>query len=323
MDLEALAAMARGFQESRVILSAVELDVFTEIGEGKDAREVAAQIGCDPRATEMLLNALVTCGALTKHEGIFRNTAAVAEHLAGPARMAWMHQVHLWDTWSTLSDAVRKGTAVADADLAKRGAEWTEAFIAAMHRNASERAPQVIRATGVENVRRMLDVGGGSGAYSIAFAQAAPELHADLLDLEPVTRIAQDHIAEARLEDRVHLHAGDFRKGALGENYDLVFLSAICHMLSEAGNRDLIKRCGAACARGGRVVIQDFLLHPDKTEPKFAALFSLNMLVGTPSGASYSEAEYGEWMRGAGLTEIRRVKMAGPADLMIGRRETA
>src|SRR5579872_930036 len=93
MDLYALTAMVRGFQESRVILSAVELDVFTAIGEGKDARGVSGRIGCDPRATEMLLNALVACGALTKHDAVFRNTAVAAGHLAGPARLAWMHQV--------------------------------------------------------------------------------------------------------------------------------------------------------------------------------------------------------------------------------------
>src|SRR5581483_10128058 len=153
MDLEALNATVRGFWDSRVILSGVELDVFTAIRDGANSGELAARIGCDPRATEILLNALVACGVLTKRDETFRNTAVAAEHLAGPARMAWMHQVYLWDTWSTLSAAVRKGTAVLDAGLSARGAEWTEAFIAAMHRNASERALQVARAIGLEKVR--------------------------------------------------------------------------------------------------------------------------------------------------------------------------
>jgi len=317
MDLESLAAATRAFQESRVILTGVELDVFTALGDGMDARQAAARMGADPRAAEMLLNALVACGLLTKHAGIFRNTAVAAEHLAGPARMAWVHTVHLWSSWSTLTDAVRKGTAVVDARGGPRD-EWTEPFIAAMHRNALERAPQVVQAVGAEHARRLLDVGGGSGAYAIAFAEAMPELQADVLDLEPVTRIAQRHIAKAQLTGRVHTRVGDLRQGLLGENYDLVFVSAICHMLSEEENRDLIRRCGAACAAGGRVVIQDFILEPDKTAPKQAALFALNMLVGTAGGSSYSAPEYEEWMRAAGLANVQRVTLPGPAQLMIG-----
>jgi len=317
MTPEYLATVARAFQESRVILTGVELDVFAAVGEGKNAHDVAARIGAGPRATEMLLNALVACDLLTKQDGVFRNTA-VAEHLAGPARLSWMHTVHLWRNWSTLTDAVRQGGAVLDPAPEDRGPEWTEAFIAAMHRNAADRAPHVVHALAVEGARRVLDVGGGSGAYAIAFAQAAPALHAEILDLEPVTRIAQRHIAAAGLTGRVHTRVGDLRHGPLGENYDLVFVSAICHMLSSDENQDLIRRCAAACAPGGRVVIQDFLLDSDKTAPKQAALFSLNMLVGTPAGASYSAQEYTEWMRAAGLQEVRRVWMAGPAQLMIG-----
>jgi len=318
MDLESLNAAARAFQESRAILTGMELDVFTALGEGQDARQTAARVGADARAVEMLLNALVACGLLTKQDGVFRNTPVAAQHLAGPARMAWMHTVHLWQSWSGLTESVRKGTAAQHGGVETRGAEWTEAFIAAMHRNASERAPHVVQAIGTSGVRHFLDVGGGSGAYSIAFAQAAPALHADLLDLEPVTRIAGRHIAQAGLSGRVRTRVGDLRQGPLGENYDVVFVSAICHMLGEDENRDLIRRCREACAAGGRVVIQDFILTPDKTAPRHAALFALNMLVGTAGGSSYSAREYEEWMRAAGLRDVRHVPMTGPADLMIG-----
>ena len=123
-----------------------------------------------------------------------------------------------------------------------------------MHRNASERAPLVVRAVGAENVRRMLDVGGGSGAYSIAFAQANPALQADILDLAAVEPIARRHIQEAGVADRVKVRAGDLRSGRLGEGYDLVFISAICHMLSPEENLDLLRRCREALAPGGRVV---------------------------------------------------------------------
>ena len=102
--------------------------------------------------------------------------------------------------------------------------------------------------------------------------------------------------------------------------YDLVFLSAICHMLSEEENRDLFRRALAALAPGGRVVVQDFILDADKTGPKFAALFSLNMLVGTRAGASYSEPEYAAWLAEAGFQDVRRVRLPGSAHLMIAAR---
>jgi cyclopropane fatty-acyl-phospholipid synthase-like methyltransferase len=166
----------------------------------------------------------------------------------------------------------------------------------------------------------MLDVGGGSGAYSIAFAQANPALRVDILDLAAVEPIARRHIQDAGVADRVNVRAGDLRFGQLGEGYDLVFVSAICHMLSPAENLDLLRRCRAALAPGGRVVVQDFILEPDKTAPRFAALFALNMLVGTRGGASYSEPEYAAWLAEAGFREIRHADLPGTTSLMIASR---
>ena len=316
-----LNALIRGFQESRATLTALELDLFTAVGEGSGAAEIAARVHTDPRATEMLLNALGSLGLLVKHEGVYRNSPEVARYLtaASPdnARPALLHTAHLWQRWSTLTESVRAGTAVGHHEVSGRGPDWTEAFIAAMHSNASERAPLVVRATGVGNVRRMLDVGGGSGAYSIAFARANPALRADILDLAAVEPIARRHIEDAGVADRVHVRAGDLRSGRLGEAYDLVFVSAICHMLSPAENLDLLGRCREALAPGGRVVVQDFILEPDKTSPRLAALFALNMLVGTRGGASYSEPEYAAWLVEAGFHQIRRARLPGITGLMI------
>ena len=204
--------------------------------------------------------------------------------------------------------------------LAVRGEDWTEAFIAAMHRNALERAPLVIDAVGTGGVRRMLDVGGGSGAYSIAFAAANPELRADILDLPTVAPIAERHIARAGLSDRVKTRAGDLRLDDYGSGYDLVFISAICHMLGPIENLAMLRKCYAAIAPGGRIVIQDFILEKDKTAPLNAAMFSLNMLVATERGSSYSEDEYAGWLREGGFGEVRRVRLPGPTGLMMGRR---
>ena len=319
---EDLELRIRAFQESRILLTAIELDLFEALGAGADAGDFAGALGTDPRATGMLLNALAALGAIEKRGGVFRNTPETAQHFTrrspDDVRMAMMHTVHLWDTWSTLTECVRKGTT-----LGRRPAgteDWTGAFIAAMHANASRRAMAVVEAVDVAGARKMLDVGGGSGAYSIAFAQASPALRAEILDVGDVVPIARRHIAEAGLEDRVTVREGDLGSSDFGTGFDLVLISAICHMLSEDENRALVAKTHAALGAGGRMVISDFILDPDRDGPRMAAMFALNMLVGTRHGNTYTEAEYAAWMRDAGFSGIRRVALPGPAHLMVGVR---
>jgi (2Fe-2S) ferredoxin/predicted O-methyltransferase YrrM len=320
-----LHATIRGFMESRAILTALELDLFTALGEGSTAEEVGKKTGGNPRATGMLMNALASLGLLTKQDDVFRNTAVSARYfVAGSkdnAQPALMHIAHLWHRWSTLTDCVRAGTSVSYQEMPQRNEEWTEAFIAAMHRNAAERAPLVVQAVGTEGVQRMLDVGGGSAAYSIAFARASDKLQSDLFDVKSVLPIAQKHIREAGLANRIQTREGDLRRDSFGSNYDLVFASAICHMLSPEENRDMMMRSYQALASGGRLVVQDFVLENSKTAPRFAALFALNMLVGTRGGSSYSEAEYVAWLRDAGFQDVHRGRLPGPTDLMVGTRK--
>ena len=314
----------RAFQESRVLLTAVELDLFTAVGGGAGAEEVAVRTGSDARATEMLMNALVAMGWLTKQSGVFGNSPFSTRYFVAGSEDDWraatLHLAHLWHTWSTLTACVRAGTSVLRQEAAERGEEWTRAFIAAMHRNARARAPLVVGAVGTEGLTRMLDVGGGSAAYSIAFASAQQNLEVDLLDLAEVIPIAQSHIDSAGLAGRIRTRPGDLRKDKFGEGYDLVLVSAICHMLGINDNKDLLRRCFEALAPKGRVVIQDFILEPDRTAPKSAALFALNMLVGTQAGNTYTEGDYANWLREAGFQDVRHVRLPGPSGLMVGTR---
>jgi (2Fe-2S) ferredoxin/predicted O-methyltransferase YrrM len=313
-DLEALV---RGFMSSRAVLTALELDIFSTIADGGTAEEVAASISADTRATEMLLNALVSLKLLEKSDGQFRNTAISGRYFrAGSkdnARPGLLHTAHLWHRWSNLTETVRTGTPAP----CQRDTGQTRDFIAAMERNASERAAAVVKAVG-NGIRRMLDLGGGSAAYSIAFARAIPGLHSCVLDVPEVIGLTESYIQRAGLSDRIGVTGGDMLSSPLGEGHDLVLLSAICHMFSPEQNRALLKRIHAALAPGGRVVVQDFILEADKTSPRFAALFSLNMLVNTQGGASYSEPEYTAWMKEAGFATVERMRLPGPASLMIG-----
>lgn len=305
----------RAFQESRVLLTAVELDIFSAIGSGATAPEVAATCQTDARATEMLLNALVAVEALSKDGATFHNAQDTSQYLcaASPRNMqpGLMHTVHLWQTWSTLTECVRAGTSVTRPGTEARDQAWTEAFIAAMHNNARSMAAPLADLVGAEGVHRLLDVGGGSGAYSIAFAQANPQLHAEILDVAAVLPITQKYVREAGLEKQITTRAGDLRTDMLGQGYDLILLSAICHMLSPEENQDLFRRCYPALSPQGRLVIREFILNADKTGPKSAALFSLNMLVGTRRGAAYTEQEYTEWLTTAGFSHLTRPQPDG------------
>jgi len=290
----------RGFQESRVLLTALELDVLPACGAGAGAPEVAAAVQADPRATGMLLDALAALGVLIKEDGRYRCTEAA--RALGAQRAGLLHMAHLWDTWSGLTGCVRSGRS-------QRSGPWgveVETFIAAMHARASAVAGDAVRTLGHAGVRRLLDVGGGPATFAIAFARAEPGLRAEVLDLGPVLPIAEGHIRAAGLEGRVSVREGDLRRGSLGEGYDLVLVSAICHMLGEDENRDLLARCARALAPGGRVAIREFILDPDRAGPPAAALFALNMLVGTERGNAYTEAEYRSWMAAAGLGGITR-----------------
>jgi 2-polyprenyl-3-methyl-5-hydroxy-6-metoxy-1,4-benzoquinol methylase len=275
----------------------------------------------------MLLNALAAMGLLVKQQGVFRTTPTTERYFAEGseenARSGLLHIANLWHRWSTLTDCVRAGTAVSRREEVPASGDWTHSFIAAMHRNARERAPLIVEAIGTKGVERLLDVGGGSGAYSIAFANASERIHATLLDLPNVLPIAQRHINEAGLAARIETRAGDLRQDHFGTGFDLILVLAICHMLSPEENQDLLRRCHEALAPQGRLVIQDFILESDKTAPRQAALFALNMLVGTPAGSTYSEDEYAAWLREAGFQELRRIRLAGPSSLMVGARSYA
>lgn len=316
-SVEELTTTMRAFQESRVLLTALELDLFTAVGDGATAEEAAARTACDARALAMLLNALVALGAMQKEGAVFRNTPVTGNWLNGPdsARLGLLHIAGLWKTWSTLTDAVRTGTSVHHPGVEKTDPEWTRAFIAAMHQRAARDAQALVDALSPTGPARLLDVGGGSGAYSIALAQANPELTAVVLDQPHVTSLTRGYIESAGLSARITTQDGDLRSDGFGQGYDLVLVSAICHMLGEEENADLLIRCGKALKPGGRIVVRDFILEEDRTAPPQAVLFSLNMLVGTRSGASYAQSEYEAWLRNAGCGEVRR-----PApDLLVGR----
>ncbi|UCD83278.1 MAG: methyltransferase domain-containing protein, partial [Deltaproteobacteria bacterium] len=278
-------AVFRGFQESRVALTGIELDIFNAIGEGSTAAAVAGVAGTDPRATESLLNALVAIRMLNKKDGIYHNTPLATRYLCAgspdDSREALMHVAHLWHRWSNLTECVRKGTAVDYEQIDKRSEERIKSFIAAMHRNASFAASWVVGTFDLEGVNKVLDLGGGSGAYAMALVRRKPGLKVTVFDLPNIIPLTEKYLNEEGLGGKVQTRAGDMMLDPLGEGYDLVLISAICHMWSPEENLALFERIMAVLNPKGQIVIQDFILEDNKTAPRSGVLFALNMLVNT------------------------------------------
>lgn len=313
MTYERLSDLALGFQSSRIFLTGVELDIFSHIGDGRGtAAEVAASAGTDLRGTEILLNALTGIGLLTKSDSRYANTPATLRYLVATspdfAGIGLRHTANLWRTWSNLNEVVRTGALQHPEAKEADAKEWTQSFIMLMHQRAKFRAPKVAEALDLDSTRAVIDIGGGPGTHAIEFAKRNPDLCAVVFDLPEVVQIADRIIYEAGLQDRVTTKSGDYYIDDFGSGYDLAFLSAIVHSNSPDGNKRIFKRAYDALNPGGRIAVVDFIMNDDKTEPRYGAIFAVNMLVNTEGGNCYSKQELRDWFTETGFvnTSIRR-----------------
>jgi SAM-dependent methyltransferase len=313
---------ARAFMASRVILTGIELNVFGALGdERRTSADVAANLGTDPRATDRLMNALVAQGLLVKESRFFHNSEAAAESLVpgrpGYAGDGLMHTAHLWHTWTNLTEAVRSGTSPAHEEATS--ASRANAFIAAMHHNAMDRANAVATTLDLTGVTRLLDIGGGSGDYAMAFCRAKADLTATVFDLPDICPITMGYVERAGMAGRVNTLAGDYLQDEFPAGFDLALLSAVIHSNSPEQNRSILAKVHRALNRGGRIVLQDYFMDDERTNPPGGAMFALNMLVGTAKGDTFTESETADWLRDAGFVDVKRVSLPGAATaLMVG-----
>jgi predicted O-methyltransferase YrrM len=322
---EDIERMAAAFKKSRILLSAFELNLFTVLGRQKrTSDEVAEELGTNPRTTDRLLNALCALGLIRKNDGYFSNTEAAARFLV-KGEQEYMsgltHTAHLWRTWSTMTDAIKTGGRVTDASMKEEDSSWTPAFIEAMNYRAVKVAEALVSRLDLTGVKQVLDVGGGSGAYAIAFVKGHPDIAATVFDLPGVIPLTKHYIAESGLADRIITVTGDYHKDDLGTGFDLVFLSAIIHSNSPDQNRVLIEKGAKALNPGGQIIIQDFIVSEDRIGPLFGVLFALNMIVGTEAGDTYTESEVETWLMQAGFTNITSTTGFGPTTLITGQKK--
>jgi predicted O-methyltransferase YrrM len=173
-----------------------------------------------------------------------------------------------------------------------------------MHNISAPNADEVIQAVQPLKFQHLLDIGGASGTWTIAFLRACPSAQATLFDLPHVIPMARRRLAAARLDQRVKLVVGDFATDALPPGADLAWVSAIVHQNSRAQNRALFTKVLAALAPGGRIAIRDILMEEDRTQPVAGALFAVNMLVATEGGSTFTFGELQEDLEAAGFAGV-------------------
>lgn len=323
-ELERIERLSWVYWESQVIFAGIDLGVFDLLSKcPKSSIEVAQELQTDPRATGMLLNAMVSLGLLKKTGRRYGNTPCTNEYLVRDRPLyqgARIHHMHnLWDRWARLQDAVRTGKSVVE-DIGT-DKERLEDFMASMHNSGIMKARLIARKFKLKRFKNMLDLGGGPGAYSIEFVRSHPGLTATVFDLADNIEIARRSIKEAGLEDRIHTKVGDCLEVDVGHNeYDVVFVSNLIHIYAPETNAGILKKCHKALQNGGSVVIHEFLLDSSGTGPPFPVLFGLNMLLGTCEGSSYGEEEMKAWLQEAGFGRPKTIRLNKDSGLITAQK---
>ncbi|MGQ9729830.1 MAG: methyltransferase [Candidatus Zipacnadales bacterium] len=306
---------------SRAVLSAHEIGLFTALGnETLTAAELARRIGCDARATELLANALCGVGLLDKRGEAYSNGPFAATHLVrgqGEDMCGYLdHHAMLWRRWSELTEAVRLGKV--DRGPSEIPPDSIRAFIMAMRASSSHWSGRVADNIDLGGVRRIIDIGGGSGGYAYEILKRASEATAVIFDLPNVVPITRECAELAGVADRVETVAGSYWEDELGEGFDLAIVSNVLHSTGPEGCVTILQKAYRCLVPGGRVVVHDFVLQEDKTRPKFAALFSLNMLCAGSDGRSYTASELREFLRRAEFAETNYIQTSEDTGIVIG-----
>jgi len=306
---EQVLELARAFQPACILAAAAELDIFTGLADRPiTAARLAAKLGADPRATAVLLDALAALDLLEKQEDTYSVPAEVAEILCeqSPDNVlpGIRHLGNCLRRWAQLAQVTKTGTSAQRVPSIRGEEADTAAFIGAMHNFCAPVTDEIIERLRPLRFRHLLDVGGASGTWTIAFLRAAPDAKATLFDLPEAIPLARKRIAEAGLTNRVSLVAGDFYEHDLPGGADFAWVSAITHQNSRRQNRTLFARVHAALAEDGVIAIRDVVMDNSRTSPAAGALFAVNMLVGTESGGTYTFDEFQQDLLHAGLTNV-------------------
>jgi hypothetical protein len=311
-----LLRLSGSYWQTCALHAGAMLDVFTPLEAGPgSAQSLAQALSCDPRALAMLLNALAAMGLLSKKGGEYHLGDAARRYLVktSPDYVGFIirHHHNLMPSWARLSEAVRAGKPTRE----RGGSEIDrEDFLLGMYNLASAIAPGLAKSIDLSGRQRLLDLGGGPGTYAVHFCLANPGMTAAVYDLDTSETFARTIAGRHGVADRVEFVAGDYLRDSVPGGFDVAWLSQILHAESPEGCRTILGKAAKALKPDGLVFVHEFILDDAMDGPEFAALFSLNMLLGTARGQSYSEGELRVMLTEAGFRDVERLDFKGPND---------
>lgn len=326
-SVQPLMQLCNGFWAFKALAGAHEIGVFDILAEQGPLTPTALGEALDvaERPAEMLLTACTSLGLTDKRDAGYVNSELADTYLVSGREHyfgGWVEysDQHLYPGWGRLTESVRSNKpATWDAessqddlfDITDTGFHAT--FQQAMHSLTSNTGAHAAEHLDLSGHRRLLDVGGGTGAFAIELCRAYPELRATVFDRPEVAAPARERLADAQLGDRIDYTVGDFfADRALPGGHDAILLSLILHDWDPQQCRELVSRCVEALQPGGQLIICELLVDDAKTGPTDAALMSLNMLIET-WGRNYTAAEYSEWLEEAGLTHVHTRRFDAPS----------
>jgi SAM-dependent methyltransferase len=329
---ERLDAIAAGFMEAKVLLTAARLGLFDAVrAPGASVAQAARAVAGSERGVAILLDALVAMEIVAKEGERYYLQAEYQPHLVSDAPDHYpamlRHRNRLYRGWARLEERVtgKDGDASGERSILSDGPTNRD-FIEAMFAVGASRAPTVIDRIDLGGVRTAADLGGGPGHYLVEIGRRLPSAELYLLDLPLTLETARELLRRQPGGERVHAIPWDFYAAPPPvplPAFDLIFLSQVVHAESEERNRALLRTLRSLIAPGGRLVVHENIVEPDRTQPKEAALFAVNMLAMTDGGRTYTEAEIAAWGREAGFTFGGGERLDARSYLVHLRRPTA
>ena len=313
---------------SLALIAAIDLDVFSVIAQGKKtSADIARAINAPRHGVERLLDALVGMEYLNKRGTqytlspmsdtfLVRNKPSFIGPMADESRMTM-------PAWLELAKTIRSGKSVASIDSAE-GREFFPRLVKAIFpltyagaRSLVEKFPQAK----LKKIERVLDVAAGAAAWSIPFAQAVPTARVTAVDYPEVTAVAREYAQQFGVADRFDYLEGNLRELDFGQKqYDVVILGHILHVEGEKWGKSLIAKSYKALKPGGTMVIAEMIPNDARTGPPFPLLFGLNMVLHTAEGDVFTMAQLKQWLKQAGLSNIKTVEADGPSPLILATR---
>ena len=310
------------YWETKILLTAVQLDLFSVLkGEALTIHQMVEIRGLNPRALELVMNALVAMRVVTKQEKMYANTAVAERYLvqSSPEYVGHLLTLHNaeWNHWGQLEQAVNTGESPVKQHVFETNPELGAQVLTVLDRIGRGSGPALAQRLRLKGKNRMLDIGGGAGTNAIAFCQEYPELIATVFDLPETLHVTKQCVDEAGLTDRIQLQAGNFHEDPFQDAYDVALMSDILHYQDAKTNAALVEKVYSCLKDEGRLIIKDRFLDPDRTSPAWTTAFAVHILVNTEKGECFTIEESRQWMEHAGFQNIEELE---PCAMVQGRK---